>query len=336
MALDEAPVEAKAAAVAPPLVSAGGPWPSSVPGATEAADALGQGLLGVFAPAGAPLAVVAEVMAGMSPLEKAVLLGEPQPIDVEPIRRAAVMRVRVAVALSTAPQGPGAAPTDPAAGSALLGEIDGLLSDVNALVASAPPEVQPSLEQVRNALVKEAIDFSEAAHRAVPSGAAPEPQPKTGYGVARTAQTRIIAVASKAETESEAEEQKRRRWGFAVLAAAALSAAAYHGYSWWEDRVPVGALGAGALSNAIAVELPNGDRTVNAAGGVPFDPAELKRFMDDERLKGNVVRQIAPGQIVVSKGRGDAPARPAATAAPAAATPAHAGADSPGAAPAPK
>lgn len=96
-----------------------------------------------------------------------------QPIDTEPVRRAAVMRVRVAVALSSAPGAGGA--VDAGALSTFLADIDALLSDVNALAAGAPADVQASLEAMRNALVKEAIDFSEAVQQARPTEAIPQP-----------------------------------------------------------------------------------------------------------------------------------------------------------------
>jgi hypothetical protein len=316
MALDEVPADAEPAPVAAPNASAGGAWPSSVPGATEAADALGLGLQGVFAPAGAPLAVVAEVMAGMSPLEKAVLVGEPQPIDVEPIRRAAVMRVRVAVALSTAPQGPGAAPTDPAAVSALLGEIDGLLSDVNALVAGAPPEVQPSLEQVRNALVKEAIDFSEAAHNALPSEAPVAPTPSGAAALARkAAQTRVVSVASSAEVEIAQAEARRQRSLYVALAVAAVLAGAYHGYGWWAKRprggmdVPV-VTGAPANSAIIGGPAPVQGQApvmVFSKDGKPFAPEEMKRLEEMQALAGKTVREISPGVVEIAPAPSGAP-----------------------------
>jgi hypothetical protein len=305
--LDEPQPDAFDVDVSDPLVPAppapSGPWPSSVPGAIEAADALGQGLQGVFAPPGTPLAVVAEVMAGMSRLERAVLLGEPQPVDTEPVRRAAVMRVRVAAALATAPQ-EGAEAIDPGAVSALLAEIDGLLSDVNALVAAAPAELQPSLEEVRNGLVKEAIDFSEAAHRAQPAGA-PSVKAVDAQAAAiarKAAQTRVVSVASRAEQEVEKEQERRQRWMFAVLALSVLGAALYHGYDYWQRRQDVAeqrTSRAGVPADAVVAGAANAPAIVKTESGRAFSPEELKRIEGEEALRGNAVRAIAPGEVII-------------------------------------
>lgn len=288
------------------------PWPANVPGSVEAAEALSEGLRGVFAPEGAPLAVVAEVMAGMSPLERSVLRGEPQPIDTEPVRRAAVMRVRVAVALVTAPQAPGAAPTDPSCVSALLAEIDGLLSDVNAVVASAPAEVQPSLEQVRNALVKEAIDFSEAAHRAESAGAVLPEQPSTTGASRRAAQARVVSVASKAEQEIEVAEGRRRRKLFVALTVAVVAAGAFHGWRFLAGRagqVEERSSRTGAPADAVVSKGPLGSAPVlvHSKDGRAFTPEELKRMQDEEALRGNTVREATPGTVMIlpSKSLGD-------------------------------
>ena len=259
-------VEVGDAAGSSPVGSALGaaPWPGDVPGPIEAADALGRGLAGDFDPAGSPLAAVAEVVGGLSELERAVFTGEPQPIDTDPIRRAAVMRVRVAAALATAPAGGGE--VDAAAVSGLLVEIDALLSDVSAVAQGAPPELQASLEQVRNALVKEAIDFSEAAHRAASSQEV-APTPPAPRASARPTQTRMVSVASKAEVEIEAAEAKRHRSLWVVLSLALLVAGGYHGYSLWESRAPEIPLGVGPLSNAHMSEVPGGGKMVHARGG---------------------------------------------------------------------
>jgi hypothetical protein len=282
--------------VEPPAHAGGGAWPSNIPGPIESADALGRGLAGKIDPPGTPFGPVADVLAHLTELEHAVLSGAPQPIDTEAIRRAAVMRVRVAVALATAPA-PGGE-VDVGAVSALLGDIDALLSDVNALAAAAPAEVQPALEQVRNALVKEAIDFSEAAHRVQPAEPIPaaEPQPTAPRG--RAAQTRVVSVASKAEVEADEHQQKRQRRYWSALAVAVAAAAAFHGYSYVQGKPVEIPLGVGALSNAASSDVPGG-RMVRAPDGGAFDPAELKRFAEDEALKGNSIREIRPGVVLV-------------------------------------
>jgi hypothetical protein len=323
---DAAPVEA--AAPHPPFPSmapATGAWPGNVPGAAEAGDALAKALRGVFAPDGSPLAVVATVMSAMSPLERAVLLDEPLPIDVAPIRRAAVMRVRVAVALATVPQTPDPGATDPGAVSALLAEIDELLSGVNALIGSASSELQPLLEQVRNALVKEAIDFSEASHRAESLGAPQGPRPVTAVA-RRAAQTRVLSVDSVAEREIEAVQVHRTRRMIGLFVASALAAGAFHGYRYYErsTRRFERPTRTGVPETAAVVAHPTGTGpvVVRAAEGRPFSADELRRMSDLEALKGNVVTETAPGVVMITRAQaappvGAAPSPPAGPPAPA-------------------
>jgi hypothetical protein len=140
--------------------TAGPAWPAAVPAPAEAAAALARALAGDGAPPGAPLAAAVAALTG---LERSVLVGEPQPIDTEPVRRAAALRVRVAVALAAAP--PEGGEVDAAAVSALLGEVDALLSDLCTLGEDAPADLQASLGAVRDACVQAAVALSAAARR---------------------------------------------------------------------------------------------------------------------------------------------------------------------------
>src|SRR5512138_921727 len=105
--------------------AAAAPWPHAVPDAAEAARALAAAVAGDPGASGAP---VAEAVAALTDLERGVLAGAPHPIDTAPIRRCAAMRVRLAIALAGAPARSGE--VDAGALSALLGEIDELLSDL--------------------------------------------------------------------------------------------------------------------------------------------------------------------------------------------------------------
>jgi hypothetical protein len=294
---------APARAVAPPpwgpsTASADAPWPTAVPGPVEAADAFGRALLGHVPAPGAPLAVVADVVAGLSPLERAVFSGQPQPFDTEPVRRAAVVRVRVAAALATAP-GPGGA-VDAGAVSAFLADIDALLSDVNALAAEAPAAVHASLEAMRNVLVREAIDFSEAVQRAgtAETSVAPAAQPAAR---ARAPQPRVLSITASAG----AEPPTGRRRGLAVaLALAVLAAGGFHGYRYVSARsrirqAPTLSGLTGAIAPASTGSDPNAARAIATVTGAPFDPQELEAFKAEEAKKGNVVKQISPGAILV-------------------------------------
>ena len=145
----------------------------------------------------------------VSELERAVLAGEPQPVDGAPIRRAAVMRVRVAVALATAP--PAGTAVDEGAVSALLADIDALLSEVNTVTLGAPPELQASLESIRNSLVKEAIDLSEVAQRlAGPAEAAAD---ASAPSVPAAARTRVLSVGPEDARERPCGTHRREQMG---------------------------------------------------------------------------------------------------------------------------
>jgi hypothetical protein len=219
------PAVVQPSSVFPPPSTAGLVWPADVPGVADCEAAIARGLAGRTDPPGTVFGAVPEVLANLTALEREVLSGAPQPVDDGPIRRAAVMRVRVAIALATAPAaGSGA---DAAAVPALLGEIDGLLSEVGALGASAPPELQPALDLIRNALVKEAIDFSEAAHRAQPAERAAEEAPAAAAPRGRAAQARVISV-STADLEIEKEQASRSRKVFVIFVLALLGGAGYH------------------------------------------------------------------------------------------------------------
>jgi hypothetical protein len=297
-------VEASAPSLAaPPLAApapAEGPWPIAVPGTAEAADALDRGLLGVYDPPGTALGAVADVVDVLTDLERAAFSDEPLAVDVGAIRRAAVMRVRVAAALATAPA-PGST-VDGGAVSALLAELDGLLSEIGTLAQSAPPELQPGLEQIRNALVKEAIDFSEAAHRASPSEPIPADAPAAPRG--KAAQTRIVAVASKAEQELDQAEAKRHRVAYVILACAAVLALGYHGYRWSGTRGTPDAVRLSSLPSARVLAPPTGALPgqpvmLRSEDGRPFTPEEVKRLSDEEALKGNTVREAGPGVLMI-------------------------------------
>jgi hypothetical protein len=188
---------------------------------------------------------------------------------------------------------------------------------VNALAAGAPPGVQASLEAMRHALVKEAIDFSEAVQAAAPSEAlAPEPGER-----ARPARARVL---SNAAAPQEVPAPRRQRALSAVLAAAVVAAAAFHGHRWY-GRVAASARPtiAGAPAGAFATQpdapgVPNVPKVLARTGGEAFDPAEVKTFAADEARKGNTVQEIAPGLMMVVPGRVEPPpaAPPAGASAP--------------------
>jgi hypothetical protein len=280
-------------------------WPRSILGTAEAEEALRVSVASGAAPEGS--LAIADVLASLSDVERAVLAGEPQPIDAEPIRRAAVMRVRVASALATAPQ-PGEE-VDAAAVSALIGEIDGLLTQVNELAESAPEDLQASLEAVRNALVHEAIDFSEAAQRASPAAAPAEaaaPHPAAKGRKAR--KTRLLSV-----DEAAAGPGRRGLAVWIALGAAVALALGYHGWQRHERSRVRAALTAGLPAGMTQIPGPPGGPRVlvRASSTEAPDPAELARFKAVEEANGNRVREV-DGMIFVEPATREAapPAEP--------------------------
>jgi hypothetical protein len=275
---------------APSVAPSTAAWPANVPGPREAAGALARGLAGVFDPPGTPLAAIADVVNGLSELERAVLAGEPQPVDGAPIRRAAVMRVRVAVALAP----PAGTPVDEGAVSALLADIDALLSEVNAVTLGAPPELQPSLEAIRNALVKEAIDLSEVAQRlAGPVEAAAQPARRAP----RAPQARVLSISG-----AENADRPRNTKLFVALAIAAIGAAAFHGNAWLRRRnAPLERPPsiAGAPSGMIAPPTAERGPQVLVPGIGPTNPDEVERFKLQQKLKGNEVQEVEGGALLV-------------------------------------
>ena len=260
-------------------------WPAATPSQAEAAEALSRAIAGTL-PAGAALGAVAEqVLVSLSALEREVLGGDPQPFDPAPVRAAAVMRLRVAAAVATAP--PPGAPVDRDAVQGLLGEIDALLPEVKALVQGAPRDARLGLEAVRNALVREAIAFSEAA-----GGGAPAPAPAATPAPRRAAATRVLAPA----------ETTRRRAPIGLLVlltAVAAGALGYHGWRLHLRPAPVPpASFPGAPEGTLGVDR-GASRLLTTLPGRRVDPAELERFRRLEASRGNVLRAVSAGTWVI-------------------------------------
>jgi hypothetical protein len=270
-------------------------WPADICTAPDAEEAL-QRVLGGNIDSRRPLHAQAErTLQSLSPLERAVLAGEPQPVDVAPIRKAAVMRLRVADALASAPA-PGAT-VDAAALSSVLGEIDTLLSEVAGLAGGAPEELKEPLDAVRNALVREAIDFSEVAQRVAASAAvegAPRPAP-------RLAQARLLSLSEGPEV---AEPGRGRRVVMAViLVISVLGAAVYHGVHYYKraqaHRATPG-LPTGMTDMGVPPEIPR--MIVPDSTERVLDPAEVNRFKAIEESKGNTVVDTGVGPLLVVPG----------------------------------
>jgi hypothetical protein len=272
-------------------------WPATGPTAVEAERAL-RGALGGAAEPPSFKGVVDGVAAGLSSLEREVFTSGAASVDARPIRHAAVLRLRVAVARATLPA-PGTA-IDSAAVAELLSEIDGLLKQVKGLVDQAEPEVKLALESIRNALVREAIDLSDDVHRLVPSELPAEPsmaRPVTG----RTAAVRFLSDKA-GEDQEEVTGRKRGRVVWVLLALVVLAAGAFHGYSWWKTEQVVAQMKRlpGQPERMMLLPAPPGatTRELVPMGGVP-DRAEVEHFKSQQRALGNTVTETSLGWLVI-------------------------------------
>ena len=270
-------------------------WPSGLSTPAQAEDALQRALQGKADP-GRPLqALVLKTLESLSELERAVLAGEPQPIDAAPIRKAAVMRLRVAEALASAP--PQGSTVDSAALSAIMGEIDGLLAEVAALLGGAPAGLAPALEAIRNSLVREAIDFSEAAQRAAATNPAAAPQPTAPSR--RAAQARLIETHSAHELPPE----PRRLGAWIALTLVLLLVGGYHVRRYLERPPPADVPTLPGAPEGLRLVEQAGRKTLVARPGKKIDPGQLEKFRAQEELKGNEVREVAPGVFVIHPGK---------------------------------
>ncbi|ABC80467.1 hypothetical protein [Anaeromyxobacter dehalogenans] len=264
-------------------------WPAQSASAADAQASLERALSGGAHPGDALDGLAAGIAGGLSELERAALGDGPMAVDPGPIRTAAVMRLRVASARASAPAG--GAEVDRAAVQAMLADLDATLAAVNGLAAGAPPEIVPGVEAVRNALVREAIDFSDLAQRVASAGAVAA---TAARAPARPAQARVLAVS--------AEPGPRRPWGLWVMLALALAAGGgYHGWYRWHVRHKVVAR-LGTLPGAPQgmVLLPGAraaPRILIPLGGATIDPAEVERFKAQQRAQGNEVREIDGGGL---------------------------------------
>jgi hypothetical protein len=275
-------------------------WPGGGPSPDEAEAALSAALAG-FGDRGSPLgAVASQVATALSDLERSAIEGAPVPLDAELFRGAAGMRVRVAAALATLP--PSGSDIDATALSTMLGEMDKLLSSVATLAKDASPDLMSSLEAVRNGLVKEAIDFSEAAQRLAPAGAAPIAE-KT-YRSARAAQARVLRVEAG---DSEAPKSRRRAVALVLLGLAAAGAIGFHGYRYVRTQQVIAARPtlSGQPEGLLLLEMSvGGVRKLIPLRGATVDPGQLERFRAQQGTLGYDVQVLPGGAVEVRPSRG--------------------------------
>jgi hypothetical protein len=279
-------------------------WPANAPSEDEAESALVLYTRGKLRPEAPLAALTRQAVAGMSELERQVIAGAALPFDTQPVYRAAVLRLRMAVALANAPTPP--ARVDDAAVQRLLSELDELLALVNPLARSAPPEHQPALESVRNALVREAVDFSEATHRITAGGPPPAEEPSVRPAPrGPAAAARVISVHGGEETEEP--EERRRRGPLVALLLVLLAGAGYHASRIaTAEPPPTVKTFDGAPAGTRALTNASGRWLITQAGAT-VDPDQLARFKEQEARKGNTVLEVAPGRWKIEAARDGGP-----------------------------
>ena len=299
-----APAAAPAPAPAPveiPVVSSG-TWPGTLLSASDAEGLLAGALVGLW-PEEKLRPLTASVLAGLSGAEKAALQDQPLPFDAGPVKRAAGLRWQVAAALGSVPAE--GTPVDEEAVKAILASIDGVLADLKALSDDATPEALRAIENVRHAVVKEAIDLTEAVQRVVPADVVAE---ITGSRPLR----RGPATRMLYSTAGAGVGERPKPWGMIVLFLLTLAAAAgYHGYRYVNRPQPQPPAVTGAPSGSVGTISAQG-KLVFAPAGKQLDPREVESFKNAEAAKGNEVREVLPGTFVVipgsAKGTGSRPA----------------------------
>ena len=173
-------------------------------------------------------------MAALSTAEKAAAQGQKLPFDPAPVRRAVGLRWQVAAAIDALPS-PGAQ-IDQGAVQAILGGIDDVLAALKEQSDDAGPEALRALETVRHALVKEAIDLTEALQQVAPAEMVEE---ITTSRKARRGRGRAGDADGPERQPGRGRDRASVPWGLVVvLVVAVVAAAAYHGYRYVNRAEP--------------------------------------------------------------------------------------------------
>jgi hypothetical protein len=279
------PAPPSAAAPAPPAAAA--LWPSTGPGEQDAEHLLCSALAGLSAAGDAALDATIEAL---TPIETEALQSLASVPEPAPIRRLATLRYRVAFALSTAP--PPGSPVDAAGANLLLTEIDEALPALRK-VAERMPERAAEMEPIRIALVKQAVDLSEALHRLQP-GAVTAPVPAAPDPRRTTGRLKIDVVPEPAAPE------RKRKGMWITLAVAAALAIGYHGWIRFLRPAPAPPPAAfAAPPGTTGVEAPGAaGRLVIRSGTQGPSASDVEAFRAREEAAGRTVREIAPGVLL--------------------------------------
>jgi hypothetical protein len=291
-------------------------WPTSLLDGVDATAVLEAALSGRW-PGPTLRKATEELVGGLSDAEKGALRGIDLAWDPAPLRQAAALRWKVAVALATLP--PPGTPVDQEAVKSILAGIDEALAELKAVPGAAGPEAQGATESVRHALVKEAIDLTEALQQVLPAEAVKEIT--SSYKVPTPAPARSVGRTTFAPAETGAPERSQP-WALVVIFALLLAVAGvYHGYRYVNRPRPAVSPVTGAPAGATA-SVSAGGKTVVLPAGQAVDPVEVENFKNLERAKGNEVYEVMPGTFEVRPaGAPSPPGAQAARPAPAGGTP---------------
>jgi hypothetical protein len=306
VAPDLTPVPLPTADAAPPTAPApAATWPASVLSAADGLSVVRAALSGLW-PEARLRPVTEAVVGSLSTAEKAAALGQKLPFDAAPVRRAVGLRWQVAAALDSLP--PTGSPVDQQAVQGILLGIDEVLGALKEQGDDAGPESLRAVEAVRHALVKEAIDLTEALQKVAPAEVVEEiTTSRRTRRPAAAPVTRMVVPPRALEAEPGSTP-----WGLVVLlVVVVLAGAAYHGYRYVHRPKPAPPPVAGAPAGTVGTLTPQGKVLVVPAG-TKVDPKELEAFRNLERAKGNEVHEVAPGTFVVrpAGNSAGAPAKP--------------------------
>ena len=268
-------------------------WPGTVLSAADGQAVMRAALSGLW-PEPSLRPVTEKLVASLSTAEKGATMGQKLPFDPVPVRRAVGLRWQVAAALDTLPsQG---AKVDQAGVQAILEGVDEVLADLKTLSDGASPEALRALETIRHALVKEAIDLTEALQKVATPDLVEE---ITRSGKARKGagapQTRMVYTANSPDRGP-----RQVPWGLVVvLVLVVAGAVAYHGFRYVNRPSATAATVTGAPSGTVGSVTPQG-KVIVAPAGTKLDPKEVENFRNLEKAKGNDVREVLPGTFIVS------------------------------------
>jgi hypothetical protein len=179
---------------------------------------------------------------------------------------------------------------------------------VKALLDGATSEQRPQLEAIRNALVREAVDFSEACHEIGTAEMALVPAAAQLPG--RAAAARVISSHVGIDEEDRPEERRRRTAPVVTLLVVLILGGGYHAWNFYTAPPPQPpATYEGAPAGTMAVQ--NGKTSfLVALPGKIVDAAEMERYRQREARRGNQLREVTRGTWIIEPASAGGGARP--------------------------